>query len=201
MADKLARAQLARAANALKVQSGSALPALVLMTDDERLADPLAAARTLPRGSMVILRARDAARRARLAEELQRVTRAKGIKLLIADDPALAMRIGADGIHLPQARARSAAHWRALRPSWIITAAARSPAATHIPAADAILLSPVFATKSHPGGKVLGSLRMRLIARNARLPIYALGGIDRFSVRAVAGARLAGIAAIGALAA
>jgi thiamine-phosphate pyrophosphorylase len=36
----------------------------------------------------------------------------------------------------------------------------------------------VFPTRSHPGGKVLGPLRFRLLAARARLPVIALGGMD-----------------------
>lgn len=45
--------------------------------------------------------------------------------------------------------------------------------------ADAILLSPVFPTRSHPGGKVLGPLRFLLLARQSPLPVIALGGMTR----------------------
>ena len=44
--------------------------------------------------------------------------------------------------------------------------------------ADALVLSPVFPTRSHPGGKVLGPLRFRLLAARTRLPVIALGGMD-----------------------
>ncbi|MGV3513306.1 MAG: thiamine phosphate synthase [Novosphingobium sp.] len=43
--------------------------------------------------------------------------------------------------------------------------------------ADAILLSPVFPTRSHPGGKVLGPVRFLLLARQSPLPVIALGGM------------------------
>jgi thiamine-phosphate pyrophosphorylase len=43
--------------------------------------------------------------------------------------------------------------------------------------ADAVLLSPVFATRSHPGGKVLGPVRFLLMARQSPLPVIALGGM------------------------
>ncbi len=65
MGNRLARAKLARAAARLNARCG--LPAIILLTDDERLSDPLAAARALPKGSMVIVRARQAAQRAHLA--------------------------------------------------------------------------------------------------------------------------------------
>jgi thiamine-phosphate pyrophosphorylase len=45
--------------------------------------------------------------------------------------------------------------------------------------ADAVMLSPVFPTRSHPGGKTLGPVRFRLLARYARVPVIALGGMNR----------------------
>src|SRR5581483_11921294 len=122
--DNLDRAQLARAAFGMKRTSAfGRLPPLVLMTDDERLPDPVAAARALPRGSLVVLRARQASHRAKLAAALMPVVRAKRLYLSISGDPELAGRIGAHGVHLPEARAREAARWRSLRPGWLITVA------------------------------------------------------------------------------
>lgn len=200
MTDKLARAELARAAAALNARSGSALPALVLMTDDERLADPVAAARALPTGSMVVLRSRRDSRRAELASELRAVTRAGGGKLLIANDADLAARVGADGLHLSQARALEASHWREQYPSWIITAAAHSLAATRVSSIDAVFVGPVFETFSHPGAAVLGAEQLHLIASQASAPVYALGGITADNAHQLSDAKLIGLAAIGALA-
>jgi thiamine-phosphate pyrophosphorylase len=201
MADKLARAKLARAARRFAMQSGSALPPLILMTDDDRLADPVSATRALPQGSMVILRTRRAAQRERLAQELRAIAKTCGLKLLVAGDPALAARIGADGIHLAESERRHAAHWRARYANWIITASAHSlvaiSAARHV---DAVIVAPVFATASHPGAATLGTMRLRLIALQSPLPVYALGGIDARSVQMLSNASLAGIGAIGALA-
>lgn len=45
--------------------------------------------------------------------------------------------------------------------------------------ADAVLLSPVFPTRSHPGGRVLGPVRFLLLARLSPLPVIALGGMTR----------------------
>jgi thiamine-phosphate pyrophosphorylase len=44
--------------------------------------------------------------------------------------------------------------------------------------ADAVMLSPVFHTRSHPEGKRLGSRRFRSLARHARMPVIALGGMN-----------------------
>ncbi|MGN6515097.1 MAG: thiamine phosphate synthase [Rhizomicrobium sp.] len=197
MADKRARAELARAAFALNARSS--LPPLVLMTDEARLADPAASVCALPRGSMVILRARDEKRRGDLAIELRAITRARRIKLLIANDAELAARVGADGIHLAEALASTAVHWRACRPDWIITAAAHSLPALRLAQVDALILAPVFPTRSHPGAKHIGAIRARILAQQSRTPLYALGGVDAATARQLAGARFAGLAAIGAL--
>src|SRR5882724_10858870 len=91
---------------------------LVLMTDD-RKADWAKAARALPRGSLVVVRARDANKRLALAETLHGIA-----PLLIADDPSLAAQMDAAGLHLPEIHMKQAAHWRARYPHWIITSSA-----------------------------------------------------------------------------
>jgi thiamine-phosphate pyrophosphorylase len=172
------------------------LPPLVLMTDDDRLADPLAAARALPKGSVVIVRARDSARRRALAQALLPLR--DTLVFLIANDAALAAAVGADGLHLPEASAHQATHWRTRHPRWLITTAAHSlRAASTADAVDALLLSPVFATQSHPGVAGLGVQRANRIAQDSRVPVYALGGITARNAPLLHG--FIGIAAIGAL--
>ncbi|HWU24988.1 MAG TPA: thiamine phosphate synthase [Rhizomicrobium sp.] len=179
------------------------LPRLVLMTDDERLLHPVAAARRLPKESLVVVRARDRYRREALTASIVGIARARGLRVIVADDPVLAVRYRVDGTHFSEATAGRIAHWRALRPGWLLTASAHSlraaaRAASH--GADAIFLSPVFPTRSHPDRAPHGPMRLRAIARLAPIAIYALGGIDALSVRRLRGARIAGVAAIGALA-
>jgi len=180
-------AKLARAA--ARLNAGL----LALMTDDERLPDPVRAARALPKGSLVIIRARDAKRRHALAEALCAET--DGLILLAADDPVLAEAL--HGLHLPEARAHEAAHWRAVRPGWVITVAAHSARALYAPYADAALLSPVFATRSHLEARALTPVRARMMARNARVPVLALGGVNERNAALLAG--FSGIAAIQSL--
>ena len=204
MADRDTRAKLARAATRLNARSAAAgrLPPLVLMTDDLRLPDPLAATRALPRGSLVILRARNDAQREETARALQPVVRERDHFLLIAGDAPLAARIGADGLHLPNLRAHEATHWRARCPRWLITVAAHGACALRMAercGADAALLSPVFATKSHEGERALGAIRFRALVRATRIPVYALGGIDARTILELSESGAAGIAAIGAL--
>jgi thiamine-phosphate pyrophosphorylase len=198
MSDSASRQRLARAAARLAVTAHSPLPPLVLMTDDDRLPDPVAAAKALPFASMVIVRARERARREAVAKSLLPVVRSRDLFLVIAGDVALALAFGADGVHLPEARIGEAATIRACH-RILVTASAHSLAALRQAAwIDALLLSPVFPTASHPGRPVLGPLRAAIMARAARVPVYALGGVTADNAGRLAG--FSGIAAIGALA-
>ena len=169
------------------------------MTDDERLPDPLAAVRALPKGAGVIIRARTAKKRESLTRDILALARNKELVLLIAGDPVLALALGADGVHLAETdiaqgpRIRSAGHL-------LITAASHSPAAllrAKISGADAALLSPVFPTRSHKGANTLTPVRAAFIARSIDFPVYALGGVDATNAMRLSG--FSGIAAIGSL--
>ena len=197
MASDLERAKLARLARALNRARG--LPPLILMTDEIRLSNPIAAAAELPKGSAIIVRHRDARARHMLAEQLKRIVEQRKLVLLISGDAQLARGINADGLHLPERDAGHAAHWKALRPQWLITVAAHSFAALATAArtgADAALLAPVFPTLSHSDRAALGGSRFRFMSRSARVPVYALGGINAKTAAALIGTSLAGIAAI-----
>lgn len=166
---------------------------LVLMTDD-RAADWAGAARRLPPGSVVVVRSRDAARRRALASELSGIA-----SLLIADDPVLAEQVAAAGLHLPQARMKEALHWRARHPDWIITSSAHAlKAMMHAQVLDAVFLSPVFVTGSHKDARPLTPVRAALIAAQAPVPVYALGGVTARNAALLAPA-FSGVAAISAL--
>lgn len=190
-------ATLAAAADALKRQSVRKAPfALAFLTDAARAPEPVLIARVLPRGSAVILRDYQMAKRAALAAQLKSVCEARGLFLLIGADPGLAERIGADGVHAPR--------WWAPRetpPDMLLTAACHDAASLARAAAigaTAALLSPVFATASHPGTDGLGADAFRALAANASLPVLALGGVDETNAHHLAGPNVAGLAAIGA---
>jgi thiamine-phosphate pyrophosphorylase len=172
---------------------------LVLMTDRSRLADPVAAARALPRGSAVILRDEGWAGRAALAIVLRRICRARRLVFLVAGDERLALRWRADGVHWPERRLRP--RCRARQGFWV-TAAAHGFAAlvkARRAGADVVLVSPVFPTASHPDRECLGPVRFARLGARAGRPILALGGIGPQSARRLRGSRCAGFAAIGAL--
>lgn len=165
------------------------------MTDDTRDADWVEAVSALPRGAAVIVRHRDRRAREILALRLRGVALARDVKLLIADDEALAVRVCADGMHVPQRHGARAAAIKARHPQWLVTASAHDAAAMRV-SADAVILGPLFATASHPGAASLGVVRFAAIAQRGRR-VYALGGVDAASVRRLAALTICGIALIG----
>lgn len=197
-----ARGKLVRMAAALNARNarGRRLPPIILMTDDARAVDWAGAARALPVGCAVVVRHRDAGRREELARRLRPLCSARRVKLLIADDPGLALRVRADGVHLPQRRASKIATLKALHPHWLVTAAAhdeRSADAAARSGADGVLIAPVFPTASHRGRESLGVLRLAAIASRARRAAYALGGIDAKTIARLMATPLCGVALIG----
>jgi thiamine-phosphate pyrophosphorylase len=199
----MARRLKPRDALRAKFPGTGVLPPLILMTDIHRLPDAGAAVAMLPKGSAVILRHPDGARRRVQARSLLPFCRACGVLLLIAGDARLAAELGADGIHLPAAMLRSGSRvWRLWRRNWLVTAAAHSPAALHRAwraGADVALLSPVFTTASHPEANTLGPLRFAAWCRSSPLPVYALGGITALTARRLAHGGAVGFAGIGGL--
>lgn len=204
---------ITNAARALKLRAARKcparrrLPALVLLTDRARLADPRPVLARLPRGSAVILREYHAGMgdraSAREARALARTCRARGLKLIVAGDLRLALAIGADGLHLPEWMVRRAglgARPGRRRPGLLLTAACHSLPALRAAVrlgADAALLAPVLATASHPGAVTLGPLRFARLVRCCPIAVYALGGMDGAGARRIAGSGAAGIAGIG----
>lgn len=56
-----------------------------------------------------------------------------------------------------------------------------------ITAGAAILLSPVYPTATHPGARALGRMKFLALARRARVPVIALGGMTARRFRGVPG--------------
>jgi len=148
------------------------LPVLWVFTDDERLPDPRPLLKELPRGLCgIVLRSRrrlDAA----MVVDVARRCQQRRVALVLAQSAAGGPR-NDRGVHLGR-------RGRALRPARVMTASAHSQADLAWAAsagADCVFLSPVFATRSHPGAPGLGAARWARLARASRVPPFALGGI------------------------
>ncbi|WHO39078.1 thiamine phosphate synthase [Sphingobium sp. AP49] len=172
------------------------LPGLWLMTD-ERVADAqlLAAAARLPRGLAGIVfrhyRTEPVKRRA-LFEALRTIARRRRLVLMLAGDARAATAWRADGWHGRDGRraSRQLIHSLAAHDAQEIEAATR---------ADMVFLSPLFPTRSHPGAGALGRGGFAALARQAKAPVIALGGVRAKHRHLLRGIGAAGWAAIDGL--
>lgn len=175
-------------------------PARLLLSDPARLPDPRAAAARLPPGSGVLARGVAPG----LLPAVARLCRARRLVLLVSGEGRVALRLRA-GLHLPDRRParhllpflaarRAGAPWAALS----VAAHGRVGLARgRRLAADFVLLSPVFPTRSHPGAPALGPWRFAALAARAGRPVLALGGMTHCNARRVPSAGFAAIDGLG----
>lgn len=146
------------------------LPGTWLVSDSRNDAALEAALLRLPRGSGFIFRHYHLPvleRRARF-ERLARLARSRGHVVALAGDRIQARRWGADKAYGPGGH---------LVPVHSLSEIGRTNQA------EALLLSPVFPTRTHPGARTLGPLRFRLLAARAQVPVIALGGMNACAAR------------------
>jgi thiamine-phosphate pyrophosphorylase len=156
------------------------LPSIWLLSDARNDTALERALKRLPRGSGFVFRhhhLEPTARRARF-RALARLARARGHVVVLAGTSADARRWGADLAYGPGGQ---------LAPVHSLREIGRTARA------EALLLSPVYATRSHPGARTLGPLRFRLLAARAIVPVIALGGINPSTARRFKWPRWAGI--------
>lgn len=185
------------------------LPRFLALTDAKRAPDPFAMLAHLPNDCGLVWRAyEEQISRTRL-HALSRVARRSHVPLFLATSSHRhAARLPLH-LHLPEHRLNRPytdgmfRRERRANRQTIITAAAHSEravvAAAHA-GVDAVLISPVFPSRSHQGGQSLGVVRFTALARLAHehgLAVYALGGVNDVSkIRRLAASGATGIAGI-----
>jgi len=152
------------------------IPSIWLMTD-ERVADAdlLRTIVRLPRGAAIVLRHYGLPEAARhdLFRRVKRAGRSRHVIVLLAGDARLARAWGADGHH-------GFSLGRESRKPWLHSVPIhnhRELLAAQRAGAEAVLISPLFATRSHPGARPLGAFRFAALARASGMAVIALGGI------------------------
>jgi thiamine-phosphate pyrophosphorylase len=130
-------------------------------------------------------------------EQARDVTRRLGVPLVVNDRPDLAAAWGADFVHvgqddMPVAEAR--------RFGVRVGLSTHSEAEIDAAAADYIAVGPVFPTPTKEGRPAVGLELVRYAASRARVPWFAIGGIDATNaceVVAAGASRIAVVRAIG----
>jgi thiamine-phosphate pyrophosphorylase len=183
-------------------RSASGWPRVLFFTDPVRTPDPARVAASLPRGAAIVYRAFGAADAVTTGRRLARLVHRRGALMFVGADPTLATAVGADGLHLPERLAMRGGANRALRRRFRLSAAAHGLAAARRARAagvEAVVVSPVFPSRSPSAGRPIGALRFRALVRAAGLPVYALGGVNPRTAMALKGCGAAGLAAVEAL--
>jgi thiamine-phosphate pyrophosphorylase len=135
-----------------------------------------------------------------LATQAVTLCRARGVPLLINDRVDIALSVGADGVHLPEAGLPIAVARKLLgNRAWIGVSChdAQGLARAAAEGADFATLSPVFAS---PGkGTPLGMPAFCALVSAAQLPVYALGGLTPECAQQLRTSGCRGLAAISAI--
>lgn len=193
-----------------RIPHKSAWPNLIVMTDYRIQGDASQWISHMPAGSILCLRDYDMAGREAYATHLASAARQHAVRLIVGNDPKLAIRVKAWGAHIPEgvwrtsygdiARAKAAglrvttsAH--SLRALHRAHAVAQPHCAKEV-SCDAVLASPVFPTRSHPGAPTLGRMQLLEMTRASAVPVYALGGVTPHTIMQLGQLKLAGVAGI-----
>jgi thiamine-phosphate pyrophosphorylase len=118
-----------------------------------------------------------------LAREMRGLTARYGARLLINDRVDIALAVGADGVHLPDAGLPLAAARELLGPAKLIGVSCHSlKTALHAEqqGADFITFGPVWFTPSKAGyGEPVGVASLARAAHALSIPVFGLGGVTR----------------------
>lgn len=174
------------------------LPPVWLMTDERIPLDALLkTVARLPKGRAGVIfrhyRTPSAQRRV-LFDQVAAIARRRRLLVFVAGTEGLAAAWKADGWHGPvqSGGRRLLLHSMAAHDRVEVERAQRLRA-------DLLFLSPLFATRSHPGARTLGPVRFAALARTASMPVIALGGVKADHRRIVKALGASGWAAIDGL--
>jgi len=112
----------------------------------------------------------------------------KNIPLIINDRPEIALSLGADGVHLGKGDILVSAARKMLGPGAIIGRTIRGAVdigSINRKEVDYVAVGPVFRTPLKPGLKAVSRSRLRELSRSVRMPLVAIGGINKDNVREV----------------
>jgi thiamine-phosphate pyrophosphorylase len=112
-----------------------------------------------------------AAEREAIAHRIAEICRMGRITFAIAKDEELALALGADLVHNPPRRPKST-------PFSLSVHSMDEAIAARDAGASLVFVSPVHETRSHPGRKALGHNGAIELAKAARVPAIALGGMN-----------------------
>jgi len=137
-----------------------------------------------------------------VGEMLRLLTRKAGAIFIVNDDVSLALAVEADGVHLgqedlPMQEARKILGHRKL--IGISTHSVQEAMAAEQAGADYIGLGPIYSTTTKQTRSPLGCVVIRQVTEKVKIPVFAIGGINRTNLREALMAGAAGISIVSAI--
>lgn len=138
----------------------------------------------------------------REAVEIGRLCRAYGVPFVINDDVELAVRCGADGVHVGQEDMAAEEARRLLGPDKIVGVTCKNVEEARIAqaqGADYIGSGAMFPSTAKPGAQGISFEMLQKICAAVEIPVVAIGGISQSNVLKLQGTGIAGIAVVSAI--
>lgn len=131
------------------------------------------------------------------AQEIIAYKKVKNFVFILNDDPILAVKVGADGVHVGQDMSTEAAR-KIVGDEMILgktTHNLEQGRQAVRDGADYVSAGPVYATPTKPGKPAVGLAYVKEVAENLDIPFVAIGGIDLSNIDDVlaAGAKTVGV--------
>ena len=136
------------------------------------------------------------------AREIQALCRKYGVPFVIDDDVELAVKIGADGVHVGQSDLGAAEARKRIGPDKILGVSAQTieqARQAEAQGADYLGVGAVFSTGSKDDAVEVDHQEAEAICRGVSIPAVAIGGITAENAGKLAGRGFAGIAVISSL--
>lgn len=137
-----------------------------------------------------------------VAETLRRLTRKAGAIFIVNDDVSLTLAVEADGVHLgqedlPIQEARKIlGHLKLIG---ISTHSVQEALAAEQAGADYIGLGPIYSTMTKQTRSSIGCGVIRQVTEKVKIPVFAIGGINRANLREALMAGATGVAVVSAI--
>lgn len=134
--------------------------------------------------------------------ELKDICRSYNVPLIINDDPVVAVKSGADGVHIGQKDMTLKEAREITGKNMIIGVTAASPElakAAERDGADYIGSGAVFGSTTKNDAKPLSFETLKTICSSVNIPVVAIGGINRSNMPLLAGSGISGVALVSAV--
>jgi len=141
--------------------------------------------------------------KAEAGRALRQLTRRFGVPFLVNDDPPLARRMEADGVHVGRDDPSPRIARAVLGPQAIIGVTVYGKPSEESAAAEAgadyIAVGPFFPSPTKPEEPLLPMHILDAVVRRSPVPVFAIGGVNASNTSLLARHRVAGVAVVSAI--